>query len=158
MVVPLVYWIILQEYQKERTGLYEWASISQHTTDGILMLIEIISTRTLMDIRHVFFAVLFMALYLGMAWVAYLAEGVWVYPFLDFKLYGWTVVGLGYGGVAVGVVILYCLLWKVHDLKEFLGTRKERNGFMIGVVAEEKEEAPLVSDAWLPAHVPRITA
>lgn len=123
------------------------------------MLIEIISTRTLMEIRHVFFAALFMALYLGMAWVAYLTEGVWVYPFLDFKLYSWTTVGLGYGCVAVGVVMLYCLLWKVHGLKEFLGTKKERKGMMIRVVAEgEREEVPLVSDAGLPVHVPRIIA
>lgn len=71
---------------------------------------------------------------------------------MDFKRYNWTVVGLGYGSVVVGMVILYCLLWKLHELKEFLGTRKERKG------EGEKEDVPLVSDACLPAHVPRTTA
>ncbi|KAH7052612.1 hypothetical protein BKA57DRAFT_502768 [Linnemannia elongata] len=106
IVVPLVYWSALKEDSKKRTGLYEWSSVSQHTTNGFLMLLELLSTRTLMEIRHIFFAILFLVLFLGMSWVAYWNEGGWVYPFMDFKRYNWTVVGLGYAGVVVGMVIL----------------------------------------------------
>ncbi|OAQ32844.1 hypothetical protein K457DRAFT_134946 [Linnemannia elongata AG-77] len=77
---------------------------------------------------------------------------------MDFKRYDWTVVGLGYAGVVVGMVILYCLLWKLHELKEFLGTRKERKGKVSGGEDGEREEVPLASDACLSAHVPRTTA
>ncbi|KAF9091499.1 hypothetical protein BGX29_010905 [Mortierella sp. GBA35] len=151
MIVPLVYWSLLTADQKEREGLYAWASVSQHTTDGVLMVIEMVSTRILMEIRHVIFAILFLVLYLLMSWVAYWLEGTWIYPFMDFRLYNWTMVGLSY--VGVGVVAL----------KEQLGTRqmKKKNGGGYGGEEEgegEKEEAPLVSDACLAAHVPRTTA
>ncbi|KAF8943886.1 hypothetical protein BGZ47_004931 [Haplosporangium gracile] len=111
-----------------------------------------------MEIRHVFFLILVLVLFLDMSWVAYWNEGGWVYPLMDFKLYNWTIVGLGYAGAVVGMAILYCLLWKLHALKGFLGTRKERKSCGIVAAEGEKEEVPLVSNAYLPAHVPRTIA
>ncbi|KAF9185393.1 hypothetical protein BGZ51_002678 [Haplosporangium sp. Z 767] len=125
-IIPLVYWSILRRHQKPHYGVYEWATISEHSTDGVLMLLEIISTRMQMEIRHLPFTVLFMILYLFTTFVHYWTTGTWVYPFLDYKTYGWKLTGPFYVGVAVALVVVYLIVWKLHNVKESLGVKRRR--------------------------------
>ncbi|KAF9356612.1 hypothetical protein BGX26_005002 [Mortierella sp. AD094] len=122
-----MFWTLLRPHQKPHYGVYEWATVSEHSTDGVFMILEIVSTRMLMDIRHIVFALVFMLLYLLMTFVNWWINDTWVYSFLDFEAQGWTKTVLYYLGIAIGLIVIYILVWKVHDLKEYLGTKKARN-------------------------------
>ncbi|KAG0215356.1 hypothetical protein BGX28_000096 [Mortierella sp. GBA30] len=124
IVVPLVYWTLLRSHQKPHTGVYEWATISEHSMDGVFMIVEIVSTRMLMDIRHLPFTLTFMVLYLLVTFVNWWTTHTWVYSFLDYVSQGWTKTVMYYISVAVGLIIVYLAMWKIHDLKEHLGLRR----------------------------------
>ncbi|ORZ28890.1 hypothetical protein BCR41DRAFT_391308 [Lobosporangium transversale] len=125
ILVPLVYWSVLRAHQKPHTGVYEWATISEHSADGIFMILEIIFTQMNLDIRHLVWALFFMLLFLLSAFVNYWTKNWWVYSFLDYNKHGWKIVGLFYVGTAVAIILLYVLVWGVHYYKEHLASRSK---------------------------------
>ncbi|KAF9574781.1 hypothetical protein EC968_005567 [Mortierella alpina] len=132
IIVPLVYWTFLRSHQKPHTGVYEWATVSEHSMDGVFMIVEIVCSRMVMDVRHLPFTLLFMALYLLVTFVHWWSTGLWVYSFLDYITQGWTKTVVYYVGVAVGLVVVYLAVWKLHDLREYLALRR-RNRSKEGV-------------------------
>ncbi|CAO3565892.1 unnamed protein product [Mortierella alpina] len=138
IVVPLVYWTFLRPHQKPHTGVYEWATVSEHSMDGFFMIVEVICTRMKMDVRHLPFTLLFMALYLLVTFVHWWSTGLWVYSFLDYITQGWTKTGVYYIGVTVGLVVVYLVVWKLQDLREHLAMRsRDKSTEGVTVVSHE---------------------
>ncbi|KAF9990509.1 hypothetical protein BGZ75_001382 [Mortierella antarctica] len=100
--------------------------------DGVFMIVEIVCTRMLIDVRHLPFTLLFMASNLLVTFVHWWSTGLWVYSFLDYVTQGWKKTIVYYVGVAVGLVVVYLAVWKLHDLREHLAMRRRRSGGFSG--------------------------
>ncbi|KAG0348108.1 hypothetical protein BG004_006083 [Podila humilis] len=124
MVIPLIYWALMRKHQRAHEGVYEWATISEHTTDVVLVGLEIMLTRMTMDIRHIIFTLGFVLLYLGMAFVDNRINGTWVYSVLDYNASGWGRVIAFYAVIGVGMTGVYLALWKLHQIKERRGNAR----------------------------------
>lgn len=124
MLIPLIFWALMRKYQRPHTGVYEWATVSEHTTNVVFMALEMVLTRMTMDVRHIVFTLGFVLLYLLMAFVDHWINGTWVYSALDYEKMGWTKVGLFYVIVAVGMTAVYLILWKLHQIKERRGIER----------------------------------
>lgn len=114
----------MRRHQRPHTGVYEWATISEHTTNVVFMALEMTLTRMTMDVQHIVFTLGFVLLYLFMAFVDHWINGTWVYSALDYEKMGWTKVGLFYVIVAVGMTVVYLVLWKLHQIKERRGVQR----------------------------------
>ncbi|KAF9007297.1 hypothetical protein BGZ52_008314 [Haplosporangium bisporale] len=126
MLIPLIFWALMRKYQRPHTGVYEWATVSEHTTNVVFMALEMTLTRMTMDVRHIVFTLGFVLLYLLMAFVDHWINGTWVYSALDYETMGWTKVGLFYVVVAVGMTVVYLILWKLHQIKERRGVQRQQ--------------------------------
>lgn len=124
MLIPLIFWTLMRKHQRPHAGVYEWATVSEHTTNVVFMALEMTLTRMTMDVRHIVFTLGFVLLYLLMAFVDHWINGTWVYSVLDYEAMGWTKVGLFYVIVAVGMTVVYLILWKLHQIKERRGVQR----------------------------------
>ncbi|KAG0098711.1 hypothetical protein BGZ93_010593 [Podila epicladia] len=127
--LQIVFWIVyssqaVYQHQRPHTGVYEWATVSEHTTNVVFMALEMTLTRMTMDVWHIVFTLGFVVLYLLMAFVDHWINGTWVYSALDYEKMGWTKVGLFYLIVAVGMTVVYLALWKLHQIKERRGVER----------------------------------
>ncbi|KAF9425580.1 hypothetical protein BGZ94_007411 [Podila epigama] len=122
----IIFWVVYgsQAVYQPHTGVYEWATISEHSADFVLMVMEMVLTRMVMDIRHIVFTLGFVLLYLLMSFVDHWINGTWIYPPLDYEKEGWGKTGLFYGIIVCALSIIYLILWALHRLKEKRGTKR----------------------------------
>jgi hypothetical protein len=118
-LVTIVYWGILFSGPWFTVEFSAWSNISQHAMNSVFALFEIIFTRTdPLPLIHLFWLIVILALYCGLAYVTKATRNYYVYPFLDPS-------GGHSGRVAVYVVILgvaIVIIWTIVRL--VIWTRK----------------------------------
>lgn len=117
----MVYWAVLFRgwaLGGEDGGAYSdafvvWEDVSQHGINSAFALFEVVLPRTEpMLWVHLVWLLVILAAYLGLAFVTVATQGFYVYGFLDHEQIG----GRGYVaaysiGIAVGTVVIFCLVW-----------------------------------------------
>ncbi|TGZ82175.1 hypothetical protein EX30DRAFT_340064 [Ascodesmis nigricans] len=128
ILVTLVYWIILAPSDDVFTSRFEtWNNISVHALNCVWSLIEILIPRTEPPaILHLIFLILFLALYLALAYVTKETQGFYTYSFLDPGKGVGSLVGYMFG-VLIGICVLFAIVWGVVWLRKWI--TEEKGGF-----------------------------
>ncbi|KAJ1980151.1 hypothetical protein H4R34_002560 [Dimargaris verticillata] len=119
ILVPVVYWALLSSQLRTDTSLELYSSIAPHAIDFVVMAVELIFNRQILEVSHVVIPVIILALYLALAFLVWGTEHYFVYSFLDFyKLHGWVAL------ICVAIAVAFCIIFFVqlylHRLREYL--------------------------------------
>jgi len=117
-LVTAVYWTLLRP-SGWFTVVYEaWSNISVHALNALWAGFEIFLTRAgPMPWIHLPFLILFLAGYLGVAYITKATQGFYTYTFLDPKEDGSGMVAAYVGGIAVGICLLFAVVAGVNWVK-----------------------------------------
>ena len=93
-----------------------------------------------MPFLHLGFLILFMAGYIGVAYITKATKGFYTYDFLDPNKGGSGRVAAYAFGIAAGTIVLFVVVWAVQKLKVWLFERVagKREGSYEGVALVEK--------------------
>jgi FAR-17a/AIG1-like protein len=123
-VITLAFWTLISAYPHTkalRTPPMQWSNITFHCLNSIFALFEVFFSSVHIQPRsHVIFILLFMLLYIGMAYMIHLTAHFYVYDFLDEGLFGWLTLAFGTGIGAVAATTFFVvqgLVW----VKRFVG-------------------------------------
>lgn len=125
-LVTIVYWTILYEGPWFKLEFNAWSNISQHAMNSIFALFEIVIPRTNPPLWvHIFWLVLILMGYLGVAFITLAAQGWYTYSFLDYHAVG----GRGYVaaycvGIAVGILVIFCVVWGLVWARRWITEKK----------------------------------
>ncbi|EMR69481.1 hypothetical protein UCREL1_3493 [Eutypa lata UCREL1] len=129
-LVTIVYWAVLYPTAYGDAGGFPdayaaWSNASQHALNSLFALFEILVPRTEpAPLIHLWWLIVILALYLGLAYVTVATEGFYVYPFLDAAetAGGRKGVTAYIFGILAAVVVLFgvvwCLVWARRWLTE----------------------------------------
>jgi len=136
-VVSIVYWAALYRGGWFDTTLNAWENITQHGLNSAFALFEIIVPRTAAPPWiHLLCLIFILALYLGLAYLTYATQGFYVYSFLDYEWAGSRGIVAAYIiGIAVGAVIIFCVVWGLIRLRLWVTETKLR---MDGKTAKQR--------------------
>jgi hypothetical protein len=135
-LVTIVYWGVLYGGPFKNTFSL-WSNISQHGLNSAFALFEIIFTRiNPAPWIHVLFLCIILACYLGLAYVTYATKHFYTYSFLNptprlEDNMGVNIGGVGRGtvvgyvfGIAVAIIVIFCLSKSVVWLRKWITERK----------------------------------
>jgi len=127
IIVTVVYWAILSSAETFSTRFAAWSNISQHAFNTVFILFEILLTRcSPSPWSHLPILILFLAGYLGIAYITHATEGFYSYSFLDPKkqhgLLAAYVIGIG-----VGQCVVFSAVWGMCYLRERFSSRLKRS-------------------------------
>ncbi|KAH7156566.1 hypothetical protein EDB81DRAFT_395366 [Dactylonectria macrodidyma] len=125
-LVTIVYWVVLYDGPWFTVEFTAWSNVSQHGLNSLFALFEIFVPRTNPPLWvHIPWLILILALYLALAFVTYATQGVYVYNFLDYKeVNGRGIVAAYVFGIAVGIVIIFCVVWGLIRLRKWVTETK----------------------------------
>jgi len=84
IIVTIVFWTLLSSGSTFATAQSTWSNISKHALNSAYCLFEILfSAVGLQPWSHIIFLVLFLAMYLGVAYITKATQGFYVYSFLN---------------------------------------------------------------------------
>ncbi|KAF9190263.1 hypothetical protein BGZ51_008794 [Haplosporangium sp. Z 767] len=122
IVVPLVYWTMLNVGGSDATPIVIWQNVSVHALDGVFVIFELIFNRHFLQPVHSFVVTGVMILYMFLTFLAYADKGTWVYPFLNWSQ--GAICAAYYLGIAVGLLIIFFILLALHRLRNRLLARR----------------------------------
>ncbi|KAG0257888.1 hypothetical protein BG011_003702 [Mortierella polycephala] len=122
IVVPLVYWTMLNVSGSSADTVEVWQNVSVHALDGVFAVFELIFNRHFLQPIHSFVVAGVMVLYMLLTFLAYADKGTWVYPFLDWSQ-GAICVAY-YFGIAIGLFIIFFILLALHRIRNRLLARR----------------------------------
>ncbi|KAA8892927.1 hypothetical protein FN846DRAFT_595758 [Sphaerosporella brunnea] len=153
LVVTIVYWALIAPDSAPGDGPFAsvfstWSNISVHAMNTGFALFEIFFTRTERPPWiHMCFTVVFLAMYLGLAYVTYATQGFYTYNFLN--------PGNGVGslveyifGIFAASLIIFVVVWLLIWFREWVAARLSLEGKLaqshVGYTAgrRDKEELP----------------
>lgn len=116
ILVTMVYWIILAPTDEPFQGAFKtWSAISVHIINSVCCVFEIIVPRTQrLPWIHLPFCILFVALYLGLAYITYATQGFYTYNFLNPKNGVGSLVAYVFGILAAICVIFTAVRWVIQ--------------------------------------------
>jgi uncharacterized membrane protein len=117
----------------------------------VFVLFEIFFTRTERPPwLHLLFAILFLAMYLGLAYVTYATQGFYTYGFLDPDNGVGSLVGYIFG-IFVASIVIFVVVWLTIWLREWVSNRLGLEGKLVrshvgGIVGKSRrsKEAAMV--------------
>ncbi|KAI5786402.1 hypothetical protein DFH27DRAFT_518514 [Peziza echinospora] len=128
-LVTAVYWALLAPDSWYPKTYDAWENISVHALNSLFALLEILLPRTLpLPWIHIPFLILFLAGYLGVAYITKATQGFYTYSFLDPNKDGDGVVAAYSIGIAVGICVVFCVVWGVLRLKVWVWETKLGRG------------------------------
>jgi len=140
IIVTIVYWVLLSSYDTFHPRFNAWSNISQHALNTVFVLFEILFTHCgPSPWSHLLFLILFLAGYLGVAYITHATEGFYTYSFLnphkEHGLLAAYIVGIG-----VGECIVFSVVWGLCFLRERLSPRSKFAGVRAAQVPEEIDD------------------
>jgi len=141
IIVTIVYWVLLSSHDTFHPRFNAWSNISQHALNTAFVLFEVLFTHCgPSPWSHLLFLILFLAGYLGVAYITHATEGFYTYSFLnphkEQGLLAAYIVGIG-----VGECIVFSVVWGLCLLRERLLPRSKFAGVGAG-------QAPEAIDDW----------
>lgn len=111
-LVTIVYWVVLYKNKGFAEEFSAWENVSQHGLNSLFALFEIFVPRTeIMPWVHIPWLVLILVAYLSVAFITLADQGWYTYNFLDWeKIGGRQFVAAYVLGIAVGIIVLFCLV------------------------------------------------
>ncbi|OAX78927.1 hypothetical protein ACJ72_06759 [Emergomyces africanus] len=126
-VVAPVYWIMLYRGPWYPDRYNAWSNVSRHALTPIFALFEIIfSTVPPSPPLHFAFLLIILCLYLGIAYITYATQRIWVYPFLDpgpNHIHSGRVAAYIFGVAALQLVV-FIVVWGVSYIRMRLVSSK----------------------------------
>ena len=121
-IVTIVFWAILYEDPWFPRPFDAWRNVSQHALNAGLALFEVIFARTIPPPWvHLVWLIFILLLYLALAFVNHANTGEYVYSFLDYEWAGGRGLVAAYIlGIAVGIVIVFVVVWGVIKLRRWV--------------------------------------
>ncbi|CAI7605207.1 unnamed protein product [Penicillium pancosmium] len=120
-LVTLVFWIILFKppfYKEVFTG---WSNISQHGLNSLYAILEIaLATTAPHPWIYIPFLILFLLLYLCVAYITVHTEGFYAYSFLDIKTNGSSLVTGYCFGILAAILVIFLVTWGLIWLRNWL--------------------------------------
>lgn len=134
-IVAAVYWILLSSTLQTITDQSLKAiNIIEHTTNLIVVLIDLFLSRSRLSWKDVIFPMIVALLYTFWTWI-FVYSGVWEWPYPFFRQIlnplentWWVVVVTLIGGTLV-FAIAFCIVFGMYRLREYLALRKTRKEF-----------------------------
>lgn len=124
-LVTIVYWGVIYSYGSAwfPTTYGAWSNISEHAFNSVFALFEIFIPRTLPSPPvHMFWMIVVLALYLGLAYITVATKHFYVYNFLDPSKAKNGLVAAYVFGIAIVILIVFgivwCLVWTRRWLTE----------------------------------------
>ncbi|KAH7334991.1 hypothetical protein B0J17DRAFT_672329 [Rhizoctonia solani] len=110
-IVTVVYWVLLASSETFATRYSSWNNITVHAMNSAFALFEVLLTRAgPMPWSHIPFLIIFLAGYLGVAYITYETQGFYTYSFLDPKKQG-ALLAAYIVGIAAAAVIIFTIVW-----------------------------------------------
>ncbi|KAI0073957.1 hypothetical protein K474DRAFT_1602419 [Panus rudis PR-1116 ss-1] len=119
IVVTIAFWTLLSSADTFATTFNSWHNVSVHAMNSGLALFEIIFTNVgPLPWIHLLFCEIFLACYLGVAYITRATQGIYPYDFLNphlqhAKLAAY-IVGIGVGEAIVFTLVRYAIVLRVH--------------------------------------------
>ena len=103
-----------------------WSNVSQHGLNSLFALFEILVPRTApMPWVHVFWLILMLLGYLGVAYITVATEHWYTYSFLNYQAVGGRGIVAAYIiGIAVGIVVIFSLVKGLVWLRQWVMEKK----------------------------------
>ncbi|KIM76712.1 hypothetical protein PILCRDRAFT_826110 [Piloderma croceum F 1598] len=123
IVTTVTYWALLSGADTFATRYNTWSNISEHLLNTVFALFEILFTHCgPSPWSHLIFLIIFLAGYLGVAYITHATEGFYTYSFLDPHKEG-PLLAAFIIGIAVGECIVFSAVWGLCYLREWLSRR-----------------------------------
>ncbi|KAI5854219.1 hypothetical protein BZA05DRAFT_393555 [Tricharina praecox] len=123
LVVTIVYWGLLADASSFANTYTSWSNISVHMMNTGFSLFEIFISRVERPPWiHLVFNVLFLACYLGLAYVTHATQNFYTYDFLDPTNGAGSLVGYIFG-IFVASCVLFLVVWLLVWFREWFSTR-----------------------------------
>ncbi|KAI9802234.1 MAG: hypothetical protein M1825_002955 [Sarcosagium campestre] len=120
-LVTIVFWVVIYDGEWFDDKFGAWSNISKHAMNSVFAFLEILLTRTnTPPWLHLLALVIILALYLGLAYVTFAAQGFYVYDFLDDRPHGRGRVAAYAFGILAAVIIIFAVVWMLHWLRRQL--------------------------------------
>ncbi|KAJ8066193.1 hypothetical protein OCU04_005279 [Sclerotinia nivalis] len=124
-LVTIVYWgvifrgIVPSGWFPER--FTAWSNVSEHGLNSLFALFEILLTRTAPPPWiHLFWLIVILACYLGLAYVTVATKHQYVYSFLDPQVSRNGMVAAYVFGIAVGICVIFCVVKGLVGLRKWI--------------------------------------
>ncbi|KAI9828746.1 MAG: hypothetical protein M1832_001851 [Thelocarpon impressellum] len=123
-LVTLVFWVILYDGPWFPATFDAWRNVSEHAMNAGFAFFELAIPRTSPPpLLHLLFLIIILALYLGLAYVTYAAQGFYTYSFLDPQESGRARVVAYVFGILAAIVVVYLLVRLLVWLRVLLTER-----------------------------------
>ncbi|PWN34683.1 uncharacterized protein FA14DRAFT_160184, partial [Meira miltonrushii] len=129
LLVTIVFWTILSGgafYDTRST----WENLSVHAFNLMFTMSDIIifSRNPMLPWSHCFFTVLLLAMYVGVAYITYAAQGFYPYDFLNQGEHGTGTVSGYIVAIGVGTVISFMIAQFIIFLREYVWSKIQKSG------------------------------
>ncbi|RYP52551.1 hypothetical protein DL769_010649 [Monosporascus sp. CRB-8-3] len=132
LLVTIVYWAVLYPTSFGAAGGFPnaysaWSNASQHALNSLFALFEILVPRTQPPpLVHLWWLIVILALYLGLAYVTLATQGFYVYPFLNpaETAGGRRGVTAYIFGILAAVIVIFGIVWSVIWVRRWLTEEK----------------------------------
>lgn len=117
-LVTAVYWVLLAPPEWFPEIFQAWSNVSVHALNSLFAFLEIFLARVgPMPWIHIPFLILFLAGYLGVAYITHATQGFYTYGFLNPDTNGPGMVAAYVFGIAAGICILFSIICGVQWVK-----------------------------------------
>jgi len=149
ILVTIVFWVLLADKSTFETPFKAWSNISVHAFNTVFALFEILCTNSPPAPWITLpLCILFLALYLGVAYITHATQGIYTYSFLDPNKQGAKLAAYIIG-IAVAQVIVFSIVRGIVVLRERWALK---NGRILrvggGLGGEETPRNASVDDDW----------
>ncbi|KAJ2851054.1 hypothetical protein IWW36_001401 [Coemansia brasiliensis] len=120
-LVTLIYWVLLFPTQSDMLDvpLDQWMGISMHAINCLFMITEVLCSKIPYRWSHFSAVVVFLAMYLGLAYFMVAVYGFYVYPFFESRYFGGYIALLCLLIVNI-VAIVWVVMLMVHRLRDIV--------------------------------------
>lgn len=123
----VVFWAVIFDSFASRYDT--WSNISVHALNSVFALFELVFTRA--DPPHwihLLYLIIFLALYLGVAYITVATQGFYVYSFLNNNNSGGRARVTGYiFGILAGTIVIFTIVKYLITLRRWLSERRGVN-------------------------------
>ncbi|KIM37586.1 hypothetical protein M413DRAFT_13279 [Hebeloma cylindrosporum] len=145
ILVTIVFWALLASSSTFSTPYSAWSNISVHIFNTVFALFEILCTNSPPAPWITLpFCILFLAMYLGVAYITHATQGIYTYSFLDPQKQGPTLAAY-IVGILVGYSIVFSLVRGVVVLRERWAMK---NGHVLRVSGGIVRPSASIDDDW----------
>jgi len=140
ILVTIAYWTLLSDSSTFATTFSTWHNISAHALNTPFALFEIFFTRAgPLPWLHLPILLVFLACYLGVAYITHATQGFYTYDFLDPQIQHAKVAAY-IVGIAVGEVIVFVAVHYLIVLRERLVSKSTGTPTVIGRTSQPIDE------------------